>query len=67
MLAFTDEFSKRIYRRCRFKRAEKICVIGDGAPWIWNIADEEFSEPFRLLTFIMPESITGMLPGILGS
>lgn len=40
-----DEFSKRIYgeaMRRGLPRAEKICVIGDGAPWIWNIADEQF-------------------------
>jgi hypothetical protein len=23
-------------------RAKEVCVIGDGAPWIWNIADEQF-------------------------
>ena len=41
-----DEFSTRIYgeaMRRGLPGAEKICVIGDGAPWIWNIADEEFS------------------------
>jgi hypothetical protein len=40
-----DEFGKRIYgeaMRRGLQRAEKICVIGDGAPWIWNIADEQF-------------------------
>jgi len=40
-----DEFGGRIYREaiCRgLDRAEKVCVIGDGAPWIWNIADEHF-------------------------
>ena len=38
-----DEFSKRIYgeaMRRGLQRAEKSCVIGDGAPWIWNIADK---------------------------
>jgi hypothetical protein len=24
------------------QRAEKVCIIGDGAPWIWNFADEQF-------------------------
>lgn len=36
-----DEFGKRIYgeaMRCGLQRAGKHCVIGDGAPWIWNIA-----------------------------
>ena len=39
------EFSNRIYGEARNRgldRAEKVCVIGDGAPWIWNIADEQF-------------------------
>jgi len=40
-----DEFGKRIYseaRRRRIEMAEMVCVVGDGAPWIWNIADEQF-------------------------
>lgn len=40
-----EEFSRRIYgeaKRRGMGRAEKVSVIGDGAPWIWNIADEQF-------------------------
>ena len=40
-----DVFSKRIYKEARrrgMENAEQVCVIGDGAPWIWNIADEQF-------------------------
>ena len=40
-----DVFSKRIYEEARrrgMEKAEQVCVIGDGAPWIWNIADEQF-------------------------
>jgi hypothetical protein len=40
-----DVFSKRIYEEARrrdMENAEQVCVIGDGAPWIWNIADEQF-------------------------
>ena len=40
-----EEFSPRIYaeaKRRGIDKAEKICVIGDGAHWIWNIADEQF-------------------------
>lgn len=39
------EFGKRIYNeavRRGLWSAYKVCVIGDGAPWIWNIADEQF-------------------------
>ena len=47
-----DEFSTRIYgeaMRRGLPGAEKICVIGDGAPWIWNIADEEFSGTIQII------------------
>ena len=40
-----EEFSSRIYAesiRRGSNRAEKVCIIGDGAAWIWNIADEQF-------------------------
>jgi hypothetical protein len=40
-----EEFAPRIYAeavRRGLERARKVCVIGDGAPWIWNIADEQF-------------------------
>jgi hypothetical protein len=40
-----DVFGGRIYAEAMFRgleRAQKVCVIGDGAPWIWNITDEQF-------------------------
>ncbi len=40
-----DEFGKRIYLEAwnrGWSRAEKKVVIGDGAEWIWNIAQEQF-------------------------
>lgn len=40
-----EKFGHRIYRealRRGLSRAKEVCVIGDGAPWIWNIADEHF-------------------------
>ncbi len=40
-----EEFGKRIYgeaKRRGIESAKEVCVIGDGAPWIWNIADEHF-------------------------
>ena len=39
------EFGKRIYleaSRRGWSRAQKKVVLGDGAEWIWNIADEHF-------------------------
>jgi len=40
-----EVFGRRIYQeamRRGMDSAEETVVIGDGAPWIWNIADEQF-------------------------
>ena len=40
-----EEFGYRIYAEAGsrgIERAKRVCVIGDGAPWIWNIADVQF-------------------------
>lgn len=40
-----EDFGKRLYReaiRRGVDRAKEVVVLGDGAPWIWNIADECF-------------------------
>lgn len=40
-----DEFAKRLHKEAKRRgldRAGEVCVIGDGALWIWNIADEQF-------------------------
>ena len=40
-----DEFGKRIYLEAwnrGWSRAEKKVVMGDGAEWIWNLADRHF-------------------------
>jgi hypothetical protein len=40
-----ETFGWRIYAealRRGLRRAAQVIVIGDGAPWIWNIADEHF-------------------------
>ena len=40
-----EEFGRRIYvEACQrgWNRAQKKVVIGDGAPWIWNVAAEHF-------------------------
>jgi len=39
------EFAKRLYAEAKRRgvdNAREVCVIGDGALWIWNIADEQF-------------------------
>lgn len=40
-----EVFGQRIYQealRRGMRRAKEVCVLGDGAIWIWNIADEQF-------------------------
>jgi len=40
-----EVFGTRIYReamRRGMDSAKEVCVIGDGASWIWNLADEQF-------------------------
>lgn len=47
-----DAFAGRIYIeavRRGITRAETVCVIGDGAPWIWNIAEEQFYEAVQIV------------------
>jgi hypothetical protein len=40
-----EPFGNRLFAealRRGLEMAQKVCVIGDGAPWIWNLADEHF-------------------------
>jgi len=40
-----DTFGPRLYAealRRGLEKAQKVCVMGDGAPWIWNLAEEHF-------------------------
>ena len=49
-----EVFGGRIYAEAMFrglKRAQKVCVIGDGAPWIWNITDEQFFGATQIIDF----------------
>jgi Uncharacterised protein family (UPF0236) len=47
-----SEFAQRVLRettrRC-FTQARRTVVIGDGAAWIWNIADELFPEAIQIV------------------
>jgi hypothetical protein len=47
-----EPFGKRLYGealRRGLEKAQKVCVIGDGAPWIWNIAEEHFWEGIQIV------------------
>jgi hypothetical protein len=47
-----DEFGRRLYQEAwqrGWSRATKKVIVGDGAPWIWNIADREFPGALQLV------------------
>ena len=47
-----SEFTQRVLResqRRRFTEAERTAIIGDGAPWIWKIAQELFPRAVQIV------------------
>jgi hypothetical protein len=47
-----EAFGLRLYTeawRCGWTRAQKKVVIGDGAIWIWNLADQHFSGAIQIV------------------
>lgn len=47
-----EEFAKRIYgeaKRRGLDRAQKVIILGDGAVWIWNIANECFPYAIQIV------------------
>lgn len=47
-----EEFGHRIYPEAVLRgieTAKKVCVLGDGAPWIWNLADEHFHGAIQII------------------
>ena len=47
-----DVFSHRVLHEAEvrgFSKAHRVCVLGDGAPWIWNIADERFPSATQIV------------------
>jgi len=57
-----SEFAQRVEReaiRRRFGEAHRKVVIGDGAPWIWNIATDLFPDAIQIVDrFHVKESLT---------
>src|SRR5258708_2409624 len=50
--AARSPFAQRVWReatRRRFCQASRRIVLGDGAPWIWNIADDQFSDATQIV------------------
>ncbi len=47
-----SEFAKRVDREARrrgFDQATRRVVLGDGAPWIWNLANEQFPDAIQIV------------------
>lgn len=47
-----EDFGDRIYAEALsrgLEKAKKVCVIGDGAQWIWNIADFHFRGAIQII------------------
>jgi hypothetical protein len=47
-----EDFGDRIYAEALsrgLESAQKVCVIGDGAAWIWNIADFHFKGAIQII------------------
>lgn len=50
--ALPSEFARRVLREAQrrgFERAAKQVVLGDGAPWIWNLATEHFPHATQIV------------------
>jgi hypothetical protein len=47
-----DVFGNRLYGealRRGLEKAQKVCIIADGAPWIWNITQDHFWEAIQII------------------
>ena len=47
-----SDFAQRVDREARrrgFEQAQRRVVLGDGAPWIWNLAEEQFSGAVQIV------------------
>jgi hypothetical protein len=50
--ALPSEFAQRVDREARRRgvdHARRRVVLGDGAPWIWNLADEQFPGALQIV------------------
>lgn len=50
--ASAEAFGPLVYalaERCGISHAEQVVVIGDGAPWIWNLAEEQVPQAVQIV------------------
>jgi hypothetical protein len=64
-------FAQRVEReaaRRRFHQASQRAILGDGAPWIWNIATEQFPDAIQIVDrFHVNERLAGVGKAIYGA
>lgn len=71
----TDEvpsaFTQRVWReaaRRQFTSAQRTVVIGDGAPWIWNLAQELFPHAIQIVDrFHVKQTLSTLAKAIYGA
>jgi len=67
----TSAFAQRVVREaCRrgFERAPRQAVLGDGAPWIWNLAGEYFPAASQIVDrFHAKERLSGVAKVLYGA
>ena len=63
-------FSQRVWReatRRRFTQVARPVVLGDGAPWIWNVADELFPQAQQIVDrFHAQENLSNLAKALYG-
>ena len=66
-----SEFASRVEReavRRGFNQARRRVIIGDGAQWIWNIADEQFPDAIQIIDLYHAKgTITNAAKAIFGA
>lgn len=64
-------FAQRVEREARrrsFSQAQRQVILGDGAPWIWNLADELFPQAIQIVDrFHAKENLSSVAQQIYGS
>ena len=64
-------FAQRVVReatRRGFDRASRRVVLGDGAPWIWNLATEQFPDAIQIVDrFHVKQHLSELAKAILGT
>jgi len=68
---YRSAFAERVWReatRRRFCEAPRQAIIGDGAPWIWNIAQELFPDAIQIVDrFHVKQTLHRTAQSIFGS